>query len=96
MSEMSKKVNPVHFKPTWVFVRMPDDVEEVRQVYGDSCLALSDAEMVCMKLALTTFVDFMSRSDNDRDRKISGVMSTVSEKLKVVLDIEFEDKVGDE
>lgn len=83
-------VNPVHFKPIWFFARLPDEADDVKQAFGENCLALSDAEMICMRVALSSFAEAMKHSEEERMQRMVSVIGAVSEKLKCVLDIEFE------
>lgn len=90
---MTEKVNPIHFKPTWFLVRMPDEADEIKAAFGDGCLALSDVEMICVRIALDTFAQFggSAAEDDARVQRVAAVVHGISEKLQALLALEFED-----
>lgn len=90
---MSKILNPIHLKPTWIFARFPDDCDDLKKEFGDSCLALSDVEMIAIRVAVRAFLD-SARHDNDaRIQNVAAVLRPASEKICAMLNAEFEEGV---
>jgi hypothetical protein len=83
------KVNPIHFKPTWMFARFPDEADEIKEAFGDACLALSDAEMIALRVAVVTFVGFAERADDRQTIALRECLEVVKEKLVAMLNIEL-------
>lgn len=83
------KVNPIHFKPTWMFARFPDEADEIKEAFGDSCLALSDAEMIALRVAVHAFVGYAEGSEDKQTVALRGCLRVVLEKLKAILDVEL-------
>jgi hypothetical protein len=92
MTVEAVKVNPVHFKPTWIFARFPDEADELKQGYGDSCLALSDAEMIALRVAVHTFVGWAEKAEDKQTVALRECLRVVLEKIKAMLNIELEEQ----
>lgn len=84
-----KLINPIHFKPTWFFVRMPDEADHMLEAFGEGCLALRDADMIAIKVALGTFVMRARRTKDTGMNNMADQMELISKKLSAVLDAEL-------
>ena len=83
------KVNPIHFKPTWIFGRFPDECDDLVEEFGKNCLALSDAEMISIRLLVS---EFIKTYEGDSDRRISAIWKAlvpVEAKLEAMLNDEL-------
>lgn len=86
------KINPVHYKPTWVFARFPNDADDMIRQFGTNALALTDVEMIALRVAISTFVKMSDGSDDDEIAdKLALVCKSALKKLCAVLDFEFEE-----
>lgn len=92
MIATATKVNPIHFKPTWFFARFPDEADELKGAYGDSCLALSDAEMIALRVAVHTFVRWAETSEDRQTVAIRECLRVVKEKLVAMLNVELSEE----
>lgn len=86
------KLNPIHFKPTWFFVRMPDDADDIQRAFGAEALALSDYEMIVLKLAIKAMAKNIEQCNDEREIIIRDAAIAVHDKISDVMDVELFDE----